>query len=90
MAELYAYGVKSSVKSKNLRIFRESTYLVTLFVKTDAFTKFLSKKCEREFPEFPHCAAAHKTILWSQKLCETILFVILCKLLSRNIFPRDF
>ena len=28
----------------------------TFFSKNVAFTKFLSKKCEREFPQFPHCA----------------------------------
>ena len=26
-----------------------------LFSKTNAFTKFLRKNCEREFLEFPHC-----------------------------------
>ena len=36
---------------------RQITYLVIslLFSKTDAFTKFLRKKCEREFLQFPHC-----------------------------------
>ena len=38
-------------------IFREINYLVTTldFSRYDTFTKFLSKKCEREFLGFPLC-----------------------------------
>ena len=35
-----------------------SNLCIYIFSKTVAFTKFSSKKCEREFTKFPHC------VLW--------------------------
>ena len=39
---------------KTQKILREINFLVNLFCKTADFTKFLPKKCGREFRQFPH------------------------------------
>ena len=41
-----------------------STSFGTFFSKNVALTKFLSKKCKREIPLFPHCAYPH---CWLEK-----------------------
>ena len=41
---------KSEKFSLTEKIFRETNYLVTAFSKAVAFTQFLSKMYEREFP----------------------------------------
>ena len=44
------------------------------FSKTIAFTKFLRKKCEREFLQFPHCVAPTANFFRQIDLQIQILF----------------
>ena len=52
------------------------------FSKTVGFTKFLSKKSEREFPQFPNCAVITN---FSRKFRENNMYTCI-SLISRNIF----
>ena len=45
--------------------FREINSLVISFSKDVTFTKFLPKKLEREFPQFPHCEKEFTWMFWA-------------------------
>ena len=67
----------------------------TFFSETIAFTKFLAKKCEREFVQFPHCVAlglSHlKIITWNQFTMEVwskwwlhqLIWRKICRIISK-------
>ena len=79
-------------KSFSLKVFSSNQLFSNFFSKAIAFTKFLRKKCEREFLEFLHCAVLKLrnfslTLFW-QKFRESNGFTkeIPKKFRSRNIF----
>ena len=47
---------KREILSQQLKKNSSNQLFSNFFSKTIAFTKFLRKKCEREFLQFPHCA----------------------------------
>ena len=49
------------------------------FSKTIAFTRFLRKKCEREFLQFPHCA------LWTAYTNKCQILTFFCKKVNQSI-----
>ena len=51
--------------SLSLKTISSNQLLSNFFCKTIAFTKFLQKKCEREFLQFPHCECGKtEDLLW--------------------------
>ena len=54
--------------------------LSNFFSKTVVFTKFLSKKCEREFPQFPHVWKLRKFSLFDKNFVKAT--VLLKKLIN--------
>ena len=53
------------------------------FSKNVTFTKFLPKKCEREFPQFPHCDAVRQ---WFDEFSGKLILVIIIDLQSFSTF----
>ena len=68
------------------KCFSSNQLFSNFFSKTIAFTKFLRKKCEREFLQFPHCALS-TFCLWDPEISYVKSFAsVTVKLCFYNIF----
>ena len=53
---IHTHSVEKWEILSHWKFFSSNQLFSNFFSKTIAFTKFLRKKCEREFLQFPHCA----------------------------------
>ena len=62
------------------------------YSKTNAFTKFLQKKCEREFLQFPHCVFRSRDYSTAHSLEITEIYsrtFVTKKFRENNVFTRE-
>ena len=72
-------------KSLSLKFFSWNQLFSNFFSKNVTFTKFLLKKREREFPQFPNCAFTEKKF----RQINSLVICLVKLLLSRNFCPKS-